>query len=255
MFNWFRKKKDATRKEAATGPTLTLDEIRAQLRRRAIRMNLGGIRPPESPLASWFGKVLVALPGENWPAGEKGQPMHAICQINLTELPFRPTLLQDTAFLSVFIDPESHYDRGGVPNGTCWLLRAYKTLEHLRPVQIPEAHFAIKPLPLTPEIIEQDYPCHDNVPWEILDWFNNHGEKYYDHFSTTNGLKLGGWPSLVQSELYWEYNQLPSQPDFTFQIDSEEKAGWYWGDAGVVYFGRGMAPGQEDTWSIDAQCY
>ena len=34
--------------------------------RPACIAELGGFRPPEDPLASWFGHVLVARPGEGW---------------------------------------------------------------------------------------------------------------------------------------------------------------------------------------------
>ena len=216
-------------------------------------MNLGGIRPPESPLASWFGKVLVARPGENWPLTAKGQPMQPLCQINLEELPFKPNALRDIAFLSLLLDPDGFDPK--LPNGSSWLLRAYKTLDGLTAMAVPNMKSHVKPFPLVPEVIETDYPCHDNVSAEISQWFDDQGLEHYDHLRTADGLKLGGWPALIQSELVWEYNSLPSQPAFVFQVNSESKAEWSWGDAGYGYFGRGTAPGQEDEWSFDWQCY
>lgn len=42
--------------------------------RPASAARLGGLRPPQDPLASWFGRVQVALPGEDWSA-TNGAPM------------------------------------------------------------------------------------------------------------------------------------------------------------------------------------
>jgi hypothetical protein len=36
-------------------------------------MEIGGFRPPENPSASWFGRVNLALPEEQWP-DDDGQP-------------------------------------------------------------------------------------------------------------------------------------------------------------------------------------
>ena len=38
-------------------------------------------------------------------------------------------------------------------------------------------------------------------------------------------------------------------------IDSEEKVGLFWGDGGTVYLARGTAPGCEDEWFLDWQCF
>lgn len=42
-----------------------IEELRKQLVRRASRAIVGGFRPPDDPLVSWFGKVNVFLPGED----------------------------------------------------------------------------------------------------------------------------------------------------------------------------------------------
>jgi hypothetical protein len=65
------------------------------------------ITPKASPLASWFGRVRVALPGEDWPA-TNGAPMLALAQLNLRELPCPPLqVLADVALLTVFLGPGS----------------------------------------------------------------------------------------------------------------------------------------------------
>ena len=157
-----------------------MKEIRESLKRRAIIFDVGGFRPPDDPLASWFGRVNVCAPDESWPTMD-GEPMHALCQINLTGLPFRPPRLDDIEFVTLFI--------------------------------------------------------------------------YYDLFRNVSGLKLGGWPSLIQSEIYWApWNKYPAAPEYVLQIDSEPKALWAWGHGGVGYFGRGTAEGYEDEWACEWQC-
>jgi hypothetical protein len=72
----------------------------------------------------------------------------------------------------------------------------------------------------------------------------------------TPEFKLGGWPTLIQSEIFWApWNRHPAAPEYVFQIDSTGKGNWSWGDGGVGYFGRGTAPGKTDEWALAWQCY
>src|SRR5438093_5446223 len=132
-----------------------LEDLKRRLVRKASRATLGGFRPPESPLASWFGKVLVAGEGEEWPRSV-GKPMMPLCQLNLTECPFVPEALSDIALIALFIDPDDlPLD---TPNGDGWMLRAYPNLDGLSPVQQPQYDWQIKPFPIRWELLEEDYP-------------------------------------------------------------------------------------------------
>jgi hypothetical protein len=103
-------------------------EARGRLRRRAIVFDVGGFRSPEDPFASWFGRVNVCAAGEAWPETE-GKPMHALCQINLSNLPFRPPRLDDVEMLALFVGPdELPVD---TPNGRNWCVRAYPRVADL----------------------------------------------------------------------------------------------------------------------------
>ncbi|MCA1790726.1 MAG: DUF1963 domain-containing protein [Thioalkalivibrio sp.] len=213
-------------------------------------MAVGGFRPPESPLASWVGRVNVALPGEAWPTTE-GQPMHALCQINLTEMPFRPAGLEDVELVTVFIGPsELPLD---TPNGVGWCLRAYPDIQALVPLKPVSSGAAIRAFPMRPEVVEEDFPCWEDVPIELPDSVE---DQYDDLFANSEGIKLGGWPSLVQSEIYWApLSEHSAEPHYVFQIDSVEKANWQWGDSGIGYFGRGSTPGASSEWFLSWQCY
>lgn len=223
--------------------------VRGQLRRRAVRMEIGGFEPPEGPGGSWFGRVNLALPGEEWPTHE-GKPMYALAQIDLTQLPFRPPRLDDLEVITVFIDDD--LPAGDGPNGDGWCLRAYPDRSALVPLAQVETGSYIKPFPMRPEIIEEDYPKWEDVSIELPPDID---ERYYDLFENAEGFKLGGWPFLVQSEIQWAAWGHPAQPEYVFQIDSSDRAGWMWGDSGVGYFGRGTRPGHTDEWAMSWQCY
>ena len=100
-------------------------------------------------------------------------------------------------------------------------------------------------------IVEKDYPCWEDLPVDVSDTID---DKYYDLFQNVDGFKLGGWPSLIQSEIFWApWNKHPAKPKYVFQIDSDPKANWNWGDGGVGYFGRGTVAGMEDEWAFECQ--
>lgn len=224
--------------------------FKEKIKKKAIRMQIGGFRPSEDKHASWFGKVNLCSKGEGWPESN-GKPMHALCQLNLTKLPYRPKGLDDIQFLTVFIGPDNLPE--DTPNGEGWCLRAYKSIDDLVELVPCKTDSHIKPLPMRYEIIEKDYPCWEDLPFECPKELE---DDYYDLFENQSGLKLGGWPSLIQSEIFWApWNKHPIKPEYVFQIDSTEKGNWSWGDGGVGYFGRGTLSGKEDEWAISWQCY
>jgi hypothetical protein len=224
-----------------------IERVRQQLRRRAILLEIGGFRPPESSAASWFGRVNVSLPNETWPTTD-GQPMLPLAQINLTELPFRPPRLDDIELITIFITRDELPFHA--PNGEDWCLRAYQRLGDLVPIVDAPPVSDINPLPMRPTIVEEDLPCWDDISEFDIDY-----DDYEVKFNNTNGFKLGGWPTLIQSEIYWApWNKHPASPEYVFQIDSVPKANWAWGDQGVGYFGRGTLAGHTDEWVFEWQC-
>lgn len=230
--------------------TMTDAELRARLVRRASRAVVGGFRPPDDPFSSWLGRVRVALPGETWPE-HSGRPMMPLAQFNLTELPHRTDSLGGVALITVFIQQDGlPLD---TPNGDGWLLRAYPTLEGLAVTEEPAARAPIKSFPVRWELVKEDYPTWDDASGMGLP--PDVEEDYHDRFQTQQGTKIGGWPDTIQSEIYWApFNRHPANPEYVFQIDSEEKARWAWGDGGVGYFGRGTGEAR-DQWTLAWQCY
>lgn len=227
-----------------------IELVKQKLRRRAIVFEIGGFRPPADLDVSWFGRVLLGAKDERWPETH-GRLMHPLCQINLTMLPFRPPQLEDAEFLTLFIGPDEL--PVGAENGTNWCLRTYSSINDLVPLVSRDSGSHIGSFPMRPQVIEEDFPMWDDVAVELPEEI---ADSYYDHFSNARGLKLGGWPSLIQSEIYWSPgNRHAAAPEYVFQIDSTEKGNWMWGDNGTGYFGRGTNPGFENEWAVKWQCY
>jgi uncharacterized protein YwqG len=228
-----------------------MDELRRRLARRAIVLELGGFRPPETPLASWFGRVNICARGETWPESDGG-PMRALCQINLSEMPFRPPRLDDVEMIAIFID-EDPLPRDHDPNGQHWCLRAYRDLSSLVPLAQPPMTTGIRAFPLRARVEETDFPCWDDIASDVPE---GTGDTYFDLFENVPGLKLGGWPTLIQSEISWApWDRHPAAPEYVLQVDTTEKGHWSWGDGGVGYFGRGTTPGHENEWTLAWQCH
>lgn len=227
-----------------------LSNVKAKLVRQACRGVVGGFRPPDDPFTSWFGSVHLGLPGETWPI-YNDKLMMPLCQFNLSELPYTPVTLSDIAVLTVFIAPDDIPD--GASNGYGWLIRTYSNLGNLVVMEQPKERWPVKSLPIRWELVQKDYPTWDDaanmdLPEEIAD-------EYEDIFENAGGTKVGGWPSTIQSEIFWApFNQHPANPEYVFQIGTETKAHWAWGDGGTGYIGRGTGDAR-DEWVLAWQCY
>ncbi len=231
-----------------------IDRLRQQLARKASKMVLGG-EPSSNPFASWFGRVRVALPHENWPLDE-GLPMIPLCQINCAELPYRPESLDNVALVTVFVAPDG-LPPFGTPNGEGWLLRAYADLSGLVEIQEPSGcrlirmmGEEIRVLPARWDVVD-DYPSWidfmDEASDELIETLEADDE--FDPLGHQHYSKVGGWPSLIQHRLDWRRVGGDSRTRYVFQIDSELEANWRWGDVGVGYFGRGTEA-NEDEWLL-----
>ena len=235
-----------------------IENIVNKLSRKATLMQICDFIENDNIYSSWFGKVLLSLPNEKWPTSN-GEPMDPLCQINVTQLPYIPEELKDIEFITIFIDPNELPINNR--NGENWLLRAYKKINDLVPLEQVNTSSQIIPHPIIGQLIEEDYPSFDDylnlkendkeiyLPKQVEDEFD-------DCFKNVAGIKFGGWPTLLQSEIYWgPGNQHPIKPQFVFQINSIPKCNFYWGDDGVGYFGRGTVDENRDEWVIEWQCW
>ena len=226
----------------------SLSEFRRLNTRRTSIVHAGGFRPTGDPLASNFGLRPLAAPGEEWPTAN-GAPLLFVCQLNLTGAPAVPPLLQDIALITFFADAEQ--GELGRDNGSDWCLRAYPSLSGLAPLAVPAGAPALK----------RGFECR----WEACDDHPNFDDperivpQGFDDSEVELGnlarTKIGGYASSIQSEPWWGYEEHPAAPAYCLQINSEEKVGLAWGDAGTVYLARGTAGGCQDQWFLDWQCY
>ncbi len=227
--------------------------IATQLKRQAIVMDVVDAQPSTDSKASWIGQVLYAKAGETWPEWE-GQPMTPLAQINLTELPFKPKGLEGYAWVSLFLyEEDTPYDAA---NGQGWVMRAYKNLDELVPLKQPETKFSIIPHPLSPRVVE-DYPSYDELPDAVQDeWSYEISEAFAELYPNQDGFKLGGWAKLIQGELGWEHPSISDDDiEFLFQVDTDEKSRWMWGDVGVGYYGvQKTTQDQQPEWVMTWAC-
>jgi hypothetical protein len=253
------------RDEAAESPQLSgeekqriIDEAFAQIDqhlRKASIAQVGGFRPPKDPTSSWFGGVNMAAAGESWPTNE-GRPMMPLIQIRVDELPYIPPPLSSVALVTVFIGPDelpaSQRTADGwtwPSNGEGWSLRTYENLDDLVPIEPPDVDFPIKPFPIRWHLAEGEGPDWDDATQLIdasrfLDAQGDDDSLFHDRYHNSEQTKVGGWPALIQSDL-------DTKGDFVFQIGTETKANWSWGDRGIGYFLLDV----DGNWQLTWQCY
>jgi uncharacterized protein YwqG len=224
---------------------MTKAEFVKQISRAATLFEAGGFRPTDDIKASWIGKVTVGKAGEEWPT-HRGTPLHPLCQINITQLPFVPDNLKELKFITVFFS-EDHFE-GYENDNNVVCVRTYTSLDELMSLTQPQMSKGIKPFQLRAALVEKDFPCFEDCPVDVP-------SKYEDDFSelflNVPGIKIGGWPTLIQSEISWPNKKATDDWEYAFQIDSTPKANLQWGDGGVAYFGRSCSTGE---WNFAWQC-
>jgi hypothetical protein len=235
---------------------VSIDAIRTAVRRTAAVGRVVVGRPSGDPFRSCLGRVSVIGRDEAWPTYDS-RPMASLAQVNLTEALFKPPALAGSALIACWIAEE-----GGIPvspddrpNGDGWAVRAYGALDELRLVdgQVLEG---VRPRQLDWDLVE-DYPDWEDLVEAVdLDRLERllEGREAADVIgSATSGMKLGGWPTLIQSEIFWgRINQHPATPDYCFQLDSEESVGLNLWDSGIIHVGVGTVAG-ERVWVAESQ--
>ena len=227
-------------------------ELRA-LERLASVAQVGGFRPPSTPRSSWLGAVLLGEPGERWPESN-GRAMWPACQILVEELPAAPpAALRDVALVTLFLDlVDLPFDQ---IHGDGWELRAHRSVADLVPLVEPDRAVSerrphegleIRPFPVLwrPRV---ELPSREDTPDELLDLWDATIED-----EDLDGLKVGGWPLAIQSEVEWHLHDRGRVADavFVLQVDSDEKAHLAIGDAGAAYVGWSPSAG----WLLSWQC-
>jgi hypothetical protein len=172
--------------------------------------------------------------------------MVPLLQLRVAELPVVHAALAHVALLTVFVAQRLPVDTP-VPNGSGWMLREYRSLDHLVPTPSPET--GVRPFPVKWQLHEGDAPQWEQG-WGICDMteLNRRSDAvalYSSRFKASYATKVGGWPAYIQGS--------PLQPvgEYVLQIATEPKAYWGWGDSGNGYFYRNAGA----EWWLHWDCY
>lgn len=225
-------------------------------------IHVGGLRPTDSSFASHFGLTPLGLPDEKWPtffgpqglsSGSRDQEpknLFFLCQLNLTEAPYVSEILSDIKLITIFVHPEfvdSEY--------IC--IRAYKSLEGLIPINVPEGATFNKGYEVNFELAEDNPQSSDPdlvFPEDVDDPSSNGFDEIVDKFEHKYCSKIGGYASSIQDPPF-TYEDEQARPKFCLQIDSEDKIGLMWGDSGTFYLARGTSKGYEDQFFGEIQFF
>ena len=221
-------------------------------------LNIGGFRPSGEQTASYFGEIRVIKSDEVWPT-HNGKSLWPVCQLNLTKAPFVPANLTDLSMIQVFVAEDCMLagnvisnSSDKVPNSP-FFIRCYRDIDALQPAVVPDHGSSILPFEARwNDDPSTDYPTHDTMPIDfdalgIGDFYDQDG---IDGVWRT---KIGGWPSCIQSEPWWDYREDGAEFEFALQINSEDKSKCWWGDGGSVYIARHRS--DPNLWAFDTQCF
>lgn len=221
----------------------TYKELETKYRQASVSQ-IGGFKPPEDKLTSWFGGNGFGLENESIPK-YNGEEMFCLLQVKVDELPFIPEELKETKFLCVFINrKEIPFDK---PHGEGWLIREYKSIDNLKPFTTSSLPPVVKDFPIKWNQVNDDAPGWENA-WDVIDMTainetEDADEKFFMELNRYDNTKFGGYPTEIQHGHKLE--------NFVFQISSEEKPNWMWGDNGVAYFNKNS----EGVWEFECQQY
>lgn len=221
----------------------TYKKIDAVLRKASIAQ-IGGFRPPENKITSWFGGRGAGLADEVLPQ-YKGKDMFCLLQVKVSELPYVPPEIDGTEFLVIFFNREEiPFNK---PNGEGWLIREYNSLEGLQLLPESGEHQMVKDFPIKWSLVEDDAPGWENA-WDLMDLTSINETRgasdiFYERYHRYSQTKFGGFPYEIQHGAELE--------GFVFQIGSEEKPGWMWSDNGIAYFNKDAS----GEWIFDCQFY
>lgn len=221
----------------------TYSELDSKLKNASVAQ-IGGFRPPENKLTSWFGGPGVGRKGETLPK-YKGKDMFALLQVKVSELPLIPKEIKDIAFLVVFINREEYpFDK---QHGDGWEIREYKNTDDLE--LLPESNEppVVRDFPIIWHEVNDDSPDWENA-WDLVDLTpinetDGADDKFFNDYNCYPETKFGGYPYCIQHGANLD--------GFIFQIGSEEKPRWMWADNGIAYFNKD----EKGEWFFDCQFY
>lgn len=227
-----------------------LESIKKAVVKQAVIFETGGKRPTKELMESWIGRVGWKTTDENIPEDCNGEPMIPLMTLFIKDLPHIPEVVNSVELITVFISAAAIEAVTLEDDDFC--VRTYHSLEDLESCDWHTDY--IKAFPLTPKVLNEDYPMWDSedIPESlrerILELESDGEIDYFEDIADTDECyhKLGGYPSYIQSGIAWD------NYEFIFQIVSDEKADFYFGDDGNIYFFYNK---EEDRWRVHYDYY
>ena len=195
-----------------------ISSLKQNLRKASVAQ-IGGFKPPENIVSSYFGGNFVGDPSEAWPE-YKGTPLLPILQIVTEELPYCHPDLARFKIVQVFVSPEFMPEDQVTGDG--WLLKTYEQVNGLHRIDPPHT-LELRAFPIRWNLTETEAPCWEDLH-EILGpdlssqycSLDSNDHEYYDLFQNEAKTKVGGYPSWIQGGMRGS--------NVIVQIESEEKA-------------------------------
>lgn len=184
-----------------------LSRIQA-LARPASVAQIGGFRPPNTSLASWFGGNFVGHPGETWPMGAT-EPMVPLLQVRTDELSYCPAVLQGIRLFTIFWEAKEIVASHTLLNGQGCCIRTYSAIDDLVPLVPSRERWAQRgriwpsPLPVFWKFFPDDnigFEAYESHSMEMNVILQDGYELDFSYLPRFNGTKIGGWPSWFNPE-------------------------------------------------------
>ncbi len=181
------------------------------------------------------GGIPLGISGEKWPEKD-GEPLFPILTIATKELPFVPEFLSEYEYWAIFLQLD---DFNQITKDGSLVVRKYSTLKGLEPIK-PTYKNENKYIELRFKEV-QDYPSYSAVfraleeDNELKSRFNPDWPDKLDEYECHSGIKIGGYPLLIQGTVFLEN----LNPDFQIQIDSTDLYSYC--DSGIGYIYSNMS--------------
>lgn len=222
---------------------MTIEEVKNKLKRSAVIFHTGDAETSGGDNESWIGKIVWKDPNEEVPLDRDGTEMIPLASFFIGDYESIPFILKDIRLCNVYIS-KKYRDHLSNLNGYC-CVHIYRSTDSL--IRCDLKNEEINPLPLFPELINDDYPMwecvDDGIMTGILELEKANKIEYYGDIVTRSYdmHKVGGYPAYIQD------GSMNPNNDFVFQISSDPKAGLNIVDNGSIYF---FYVQDEDRWII-----
>ena len=191
-------------------------------------------------LTSMTGGNFWGQKDEIWPIFDS-KPMIPIISILTSELPFKSTHFNNIELINVFAYEEGapiDEQEGSV------VIRTYSDIKGLVPLDKPKD--LTKPCFRIKWKKAIDYPngyqLEQSLDKEEYQRYLDNNSKLMDIYPNHHGVKVGGWPYLIQETYFLKLDE----PDFVFQFDSNDV--FMFCDSGLGYFLKNEKNGWHSHW-------